>query len=74
MFKYISPLLLALYGFYILPWLISKIVQYERHERKSLKEESFMNRNTFMMILNSLIIPFITIAVISYIDQNALNS
>ena len=72
-FKYMAPLLVALYGLFVLPWMIYKIVQYERHERKSEKEASFMNKNTFMMIMNCLIVPFLVSAILSYYDGNVFN-
>jgi hypothetical protein len=64
-FKYLSPLILCLFAFYIIPWTIYKVVNIERHERKSEKEESFMTKNTLMMTLNCLIIPLIMCAILS---------
>jgi uncharacterized membrane protein YcgQ (UPF0703/DUF1980 family) len=72
--KYIAPLMLCLHAFYILPWLIYKIVQYERHERKTEKEESFMHKNSFMMILNFLILPFIVCSVLSTWNTSLANT
>ena len=66
--KYVTPIILGLYSFYYLPKLIYKIVQYEKHERKSEKEESFLRKNVFMMILNCLIIPFLICAVLKTLE------
>lgn len=68
--KYTSPLLLIYFAFYALPFLIYKIVQLERHDKKSEKEESFMNKNIFLMILNLLILPFLVSAILTYIESN----
>lgn len=63
--KYVSPLALSLFTFYTIPWLIFKVVQFERHERKSEKEESFMSKNSMLMTLNCLVVPFIICAIFS---------
>ena len=67
--KFISPLILAIFNYYALPWVIFKIVQLSRYERKSEKDESFMNKNIFFMIMNGLIIPLIVCAYFSTIHE-----
>ena len=64
--KYCSPMCLLLFAFYALPYIIYKIVQQERHERKSEKEESFMRKNMLLMIFNLLVLPAVISAVITY--------
>ena len=63
--KYATPLCLCLFSFYTVPWLIYKVVQFEHHERKSEKEESYMNKNVFMMGVNCLFMPLFCFAFIS---------
>jgi hypothetical protein len=50
--------------------LVYKIVQMERHEKKSEKEDSFMNKNIILMILNSLLLPFATSAILTAMDDD----
>ena len=66
LYRYCCPLLLVYFTYYLLPYLVFKVVQWERNERKSEKEESFMRKNTLHMVLNSLILPFLGIALITY--------
>lgn len=66
--KYVAPLLLSIFTYYTTPWLIYKIVQVEGHERKSSKEESYMTKNTILMIFNSLILPYIMATIISHLN------
>jgi uncharacterized membrane protein len=68
--KYLISFILCLFNFYCLPWVIFKMVGYERNELKSQKENSFMNKNNFLMILNSLVLPFIANAVITFYDTD----
>lgn len=63
--KYITPLFLVFYNYYICPLILFKVVQYERYERRSEKEDSFMTKHILFMVLNSLIIPFCVCAYLS---------
>lgn len=58
-FKYISPLILAIFSFYVLPYCIHRIVKLEKHERKSEKEESYLFKNVILMIINIVVLPFL---------------
>ena len=42
----------------------------EKHEKKSEKEESFINKNVFFMVLNCLILPIFSCAVVGIMSEN----
>jgi heme/copper-type cytochrome/quinol oxidase subunit 2 len=66
--KYFIPLLLIAFNYYFVPWMLYRIVQYESHQRKTEKEDSFMGKNISFMILNTLIIPLIICTILASFD------
>ena len=64
-----TPLILILFNYYIIPYVVFVIVQYEKHELKSEKEDSFLSKNLFYMIVNSLILPFFAFVLITYLKE-----
>mmetsp|Transcript_35630 Transcript_35630/g.34661 ORF Transcript_35630/g.34661 Transcript_35630/m.34661 type:complete len:94 (+) Transcript_35630:1021-1302(+) len=64
-----TPLILILFNYYIIPYVVFMIVQYEKHELKSEKEDSFLTKNVFYMIVNSLILPFLAFILITYLKD-----
>lgn len=63
--KYISPLILCIFTYYLIPKLVFSVMKLERFECKSYKEESFINKNALLMIFNGLILPIIVNAALS---------
>lgn len=59
---------------YVVPYIIYKIVQWEKSERKSLKEENFMSKNITLLILNTLILPLIVTGIITSLETNYLST
>ena len=72
MLKYFSPILLCLIAFYFIPYLVFKVVQFEKHERKSKKEESYIRKNLTFMIINCVILPLICFSYFGY--KNAVEN
>lgn len=68
--KYITSFFLCIFNYYLLPYLIFKIVKIERNELKSAKEQSFVTKNIILMILNSLIFPFIASAILTFLSED----
>ena len=58
-FQYFSPLALGFYTLYAAPKLVFKINQWENHERKSIKENSFLKNLNLMFGFNMIIALFI---------------
>jgi hypothetical protein len=63
--KYVSPMLLCVFTYYLIPKLIFFVMKLERFECKSQKEENFIYKNSLLMIFNSLILPIAVSAALS---------
>lgn len=64
--KYLISFGLCLFNFALLPYIIFKVVQIERNELKSTKEQSFVTKNIILMILNSLVIPYVIFSIFTF--------
>lgn len=72
--KYLLSFGLCLFYFALLPFIIFKVVQIERNELKSSKEQSFVTKNIILMILNTLIIPYVIFSIYTFSrDDRHLN-
>lgn len=56
---YVSPMVLALYILFVHPQILFKFTLYENHDRKSLKETSFLSKHSFMLVFNLMLAPFL---------------
>mmetsp|Transcript_44378 Transcript_44378/g.32431 ORF Transcript_44378/g.32431 Transcript_44378/m.32431 type:complete len:337 (+) Transcript_44378:1439-2449(+) len=63
------PLVLIFFNYQVVPYIVFGMVQVERHELKSEKERSFLQKNLLFMILNSLILPFLSFVSITYLHD-----
>eukprot|EP00347_Sterkiella_histriomuscorum_P016017 403354814 len=68
--KYLISMVICIFNYYLLPYIIFKIVQIERNELKSAKEQSYVSKNIILMILNSLLLPYIIGAIFTFKDSN----
>jgi len=55
--EYLTPLMLAVFNFLIIPLLIDLVAFLEDHWTKSEKQLSIMKKNLFFMTLNTILLP-----------------
>lgn len=68
--KYLISVGLCAFNYYFLPYIIFKIVQIERNELKSAKEQSFVSKNIMLMILNTLVFPYLVSALLTFMNDD----
>ncbi len=61
----VTPTLLVLFSFFLLPYVVYTIEELQMHDSKSEKEDSYINKFTIFMVINSVVLPFIFSALIS---------
>ena len=57
--RYVSPMVLGFYILYLHPQIVFRFTQQENHDRKSLKETSFLSKHNFMLVFNMMMAPFL---------------
>lgn len=68
--KYVTPMVLILATFYLIPrFVVHKVTQFERCEKRSEKEEGFVTRNLCLMIMNCLLIPIALCTTLTLLDE-----
>jgi len=70
--KYVVPLALCLFSFVVVPFLLHRVEEYQRHERKSQKYEHFITKNIVYMVFNIILLPLATFFVFShFLDRDS---
>ena len=64
--SYFTSLVLAFFVLYLSPHLSYLMTEWENHERKSVKEESFLSKHSFMLSFNMIFSPFLASVFLEY--------
>lgn len=58
--RYFCPLFWAFYSLYLNPWLVFKLIKWENTPLKSKKEQSFLSKFNFTLIMNLVVVPWLS--------------
>ena len=67
--SYFTTIFLAFYVLYLSPQLSYLMTEWENHERKSVKEESFLTKHSFMLSFNMIFSPFLASLFLEYFEM-----
>jgi hypothetical protein len=70
-FKYLIPIAVFLISVFVMPKFVFKVsLKAEGHERKSQKEESYVLKNMFYMVCNTLLAPIFACCLFAAVHYN----